>query len=45
MGGTRYNARGIDEEGNCANTVEVEQLIFKHVLKAEYDRVYTYSYT
>lgn len=33
MGGTRYNARGIDEKGNCANFVETEQLIFKHVTK------------
>jgi hypothetical protein len=24
MGGTRYNARGVDEEGNAANTVETE---------------------
>ncbi len=24
MGGTRYNARGIDEKGNCANCVESE---------------------
>jgi len=27
MGGTRFNSRGIDEEGNCANQVESEQLI------------------
>ena len=24
MGGTRYNARGIDDEGNVANFVECE---------------------
>lgn len=30
MGGTRYNARGIDHEGNVANHVELEQLIFQH---------------
>jgi len=31
MGGTRYNARGVDEEGNAANSVETEQLVFKQV--------------
>jgi synaptojanin len=39
MAGTRYNARGIDENGNCANFVESElvveypsmSLIFSHV--------------
>ncbi|CAH8572858.1 unnamed protein product [Heterobilharzia americana] len=25
--GTRFNTRGIDESGNCANTVETEQLV------------------
>ena len=30
MGGTRYNARGIDHEGNVANHVELEQLVFQH---------------
>lgn len=25
--GTRFNARGVDGEGNCANTVETEQLV------------------
>ena len=30
MGGTRYNARGIDHEGNVANFVELEQLVLKH---------------
>nr|CAX73982.1 Recessive suppressor of secretory defect [Schistosoma japonicum] len=25
--GTRFNTRGIDNEGNCANTVETEQLV------------------
>lgn len=24
MGGTRYNARGLDDEGNCGNCVESE---------------------
>jgi len=45
MGGTRYNARGIDEAGNCANCVELEQLVFKHVYKEQYNRIYTYSFS
>lgn len=28
MGGTRYNARGIDEEGNVSNHTEVEQICY-----------------
>lgn len=28
MGGTRFNARGIDDSGNVANHTELEQLIF-----------------
>jgi len=31
MGGTRFNARGVDHHGNAANFVETEQLIIKHV--------------
>ena len=27
MAGTRYNARGLDDEGNVANYVETEQVI------------------
>ena len=27
MAGTRYNARGLDDEGNVANFVESEQII------------------
>lgn len=45
MGGTRFNARGIDEEGNTANCVEVEQLVLRHVPKDTHDRVYTYSFS
>jgi hypothetical protein len=30
MGGTRYKARGIDHDGNCANHTEIEQLVFQH---------------
>lgn len=30
MGGTRFNARGIDDEGNVANHCEVEQLVLRH---------------
>lgn len=28
MGGTRYNARGLDDEGNVANFVETEQILY-----------------
>ena len=28
MGGTRFNARGIDDEGNVANHCEVEQILY-----------------
>jgi hypothetical protein len=45
MGGTRYNARGIDEEGNAANCVESEQIVFKHVYNESYHKIYTYSLT
>jgi SacI homology domain len=45
MGGTRYNARGIDEQGNVANCVETEQLVFKHVSKENQNRIYTYSFS
>jgi hypothetical protein len=39
MAGTRFNARGMDEEGNCANFVESEMifecasknLVFSHL--------------
>jgi len=27
MAGTRFNARGLDEEGNCANCVETEMIV------------------
>jgi hypothetical protein len=27
MAGTRYNARGVDEEGNAANFVETEMIV------------------
>jgi hypothetical protein len=31
MGGTRFNARGFDDDGNVANFVETEQIIcYKH---------------
>jgi hypothetical protein len=26
MGGTRYHARGVDEDGNASNHVEIEQI-------------------
>ena len=28
MGGTRFNARGIDEDGNVANHAELEQIVY-----------------
>lgn len=28
MGGTRYHARGIDDEGNVANHTEIEQIVY-----------------
>ncbi|CDW85515.1 endonuclease exonuclease phosphatase family protein [Stylonychia lemnae] len=45
MGGTRYNSRGIDEEGNTANCVESEQIIMRHVPQNTHDRIYTYSFS
>ena len=30
MGGTRFNARGIDHDGDVANHTEIEQLVFQH---------------
>ena len=44
MGGPRYSARGIDEQGNAANFVETEQIAIKHVQKAKYLRVLTYAF-
>lgn len=35
MGGTRYNARGIDDEGNAANFVECEQIAIKTKVNRE----------
>lgn len=29
MGGNRLYARGLDEDGNCANTVECEQVVVR----------------
>jgi hypothetical protein len=47
MGGTRYNARGIDDDGNTANTVESEQIMIKRRFNYEklQQRVNLYSYT
>ena len=39
MGGTRYHARGLDDDGNAANHTELEQIVYikeleeKQVLK------------
>jgi len=27
MGGTRFNSRGVDDDGNCANFVETEMIV------------------
>ena len=47
MGGTRFNSRGIDDEGNCANFVESEQILVKTKINREKNtkRVYLYSYS
>jgi hypothetical protein len=47
MGGTRYNARGIDDEGNTANLVECEQICIKTKINKDTNkkRVITYAYT
>ena len=47
MGGTRYNARGIDDDGNTANMVESEQILVKRKFDHEklQLRVTIYSYT
>jgi hypothetical protein len=34
-GGTRFNARGIDDEGNCANWCELEHLVYSHKVLAK----------
>ena len=45
MGGTRYNARGIDDAGNAANTVECEQIVLKHSRKDNSKRTLQHSFT
>ena len=47
MGGTRFNSRGIDDEGTCANFVESEQILVKTKINREKNtkRVYLYSYS
>jgi hypothetical protein len=35
MGGTRYNSRGIDDEGNTSNFVESEQIVVKRKINRE----------
>jgi len=32
MGGTRYHARGIDDNGNVANHTEIEQIVYMQTL-------------
>ena len=47
MGGTRYNARGIDDDGNTANTVESEQILIKRKFNKDKNqlRVNLFSYS
>jgi len=47
MGGTRFNNRGIDDEGNTANYVETEQMLIKTKVNRDKltKKVYTYSYS
>ncbi len=33
--GTRYNCRGVDDDGNCANFVETEQIVFSNEINEE----------
>ena len=45
MGGTRYNARGIDEDGNCANFVECETILLRREqIHASLKKTTLYSY-
>jgi hypothetical protein len=39
MGGTRFNTRGIDEDGNAANFVETEMIIEYPALKIFFSHV------
>jgi len=39
MAGTRYNARGVDEEGNAANFVETEMIIECSYINTLYSHV------
>ena len=39
MAGTRFNARGIDESGNCANFVETELILEYPALSLVYSHV------
>jgi hypothetical protein len=41
MGGTRFNSRGIDDEGNTANFVESEQIIIKKKFIKEKNQIRT----
>lgn len=36
-GGTRYNCRGLDDDGNVANFTEVEQIVIKHYIQDKKD--------
>jgi hypothetical protein len=45
LGGTRYNSRGIDDEGNTANFVESEQIIVKNKINREKNQKRTHVYS
>jgi hypothetical protein len=45
LGGTRYNSRGIDDDGNTANFVESEQIIVKNKINREKNQKRTHVYS
>jgi len=44
MGGAKVHTRGIDEEGNAGNCVEIEQLVYNHKVKDTKRRIRLTSY-
>jgi hypothetical protein len=45
LGGTRFNSRGIDDDGNTANFVESEQIIVKNKINREKNQKRTHVYS
>lgn len=39
MAGTRFNSRGLDDEGNAANTVETEQIVIYENITYSFDQI------